>query len=56
MRTYLAWLSLSYPVWIGMRDIWMDYIKPLGLRLTLNAVTALWLLACAVYCAQVLWR
>lgn len=52
---YLAWLSLSYHAWVGMRDIWMDYVQPLSIRITLNAFTAIWLIACAIYCAQILW-
>jgi succinate dehydrogenase / fumarate reductase membrane anchor subunit len=52
---YLTWLSLSYHAWVGVRDIWMDYVKPLSFRLSLNVFTALWLLASAVYCASVLW-
>ena len=26
-----------------MRDIWMDYIKPVGLRLVLQVFTIVWL-------------
>jgi succinate dehydrogenase hydrophobic membrane anchor protein len=28
-----SFLALTYHVWVGMRDIWMDYIKPVGIRL-----------------------
>lgn len=52
----LAFLSLFYHAWIGIRDIWMDYIKPTGLRLGLQVATVLWLLACTVYAIQILWR
>jgi succinate dehydrogenase / fumarate reductase membrane anchor subunit len=34
----------------------MDYIKPLWLRLSLQTLTALWLLGCAVWSVQILWR
>ncbi len=54
--SYLAWLSLSYHAWVGMTDIWRDYVKPLSMRLALNLMTACWLAACAVNCAQVLWH
>ncbi len=54
--TLLAWVSLCYHAWIGIRDIWMDYIKPAGIRLTLHVFTALWLIGCAFYCAKILWR
>lgn len=52
----LTFLSLFYHVWIGMRDIWMDYVRHAGLRLTLQAFTVLWLVGSAVYAAQILWR
>jgi succinate dehydrogenase / fumarate reductase membrane anchor subunit len=32
--TFLFFVSLFYHAWIGVRDIWMDYVKPTGLRLT----------------------
>jgi succinate dehydrogenase / fumarate reductase membrane anchor subunit len=54
--TLLAWASLCYHAWIGIRDIWMDYVKPVGIRLTLHVFTALWLIGCVVYCAKILWR
>ena len=40
----------------GMRDIWMDYIKPVGLRLALDIFTIAWLVGCAGWAIQVLWR
>jgi succinate dehydrogenase / fumarate reductase membrane anchor subunit len=49
-------VALLYHVWIGMRDIWMDYIKPVGLRLALHVFTIVWLVACAGWSIQVLWR
>jgi succinate dehydrogenase / fumarate reductase, membrane anchor subunit len=49
-------IALAYHVWVGMRDIFMDYIKPVGLRLVLQVFTMVWLLACAGWGIQVLWR
>jgi succinate dehydrogenase / fumarate reductase membrane anchor subunit len=54
--TFSVIIALLYHVWVGMRDIWMDYIKPVGLRLTLHVVTIVWLLSCAGWGIQVLWR
>lgn len=54
--TLVALLALLYHAWIGVKDIWMDYVKPVWIRLTLQTVTALWLLACAVWSVQILWR
>lgn len=53
--TFVTLLALYYHVWIGMRDIWMDYIKPTLLRLALELLTILWLLGCAGYSLQTLW-
>jgi len=54
--TFATILALIYHVWVGMRDIWMDYIKPTGVRLFLQIFTIVWLLACAGWAIQVLWR
>jgi len=54
--TFVVIVSLMYHVWVGMRDIWMDYIKPVGLRLVLQVFTIAWLLGCAGWAVQVLWR
>jgi succinate dehydrogenase / fumarate reductase membrane anchor subunit len=54
--TLAALLALFYHAWIGVRDIWMDYIKPAGLRLALHTLTILWLVLCALWSVQILWR
>ena len=48
--------SLLYHAWIGVRNIWMDYITPLWARLSLHTITVVWLIACAVWSVQILWR
>ena len=53
--TFLFFLSLFYHAWIGIRDLWMDYIKPVGLRLTLHVFTIVWLVGCSVYSVKVVW-
>ncbi|MCE1186320.1 succinate dehydrogenase, hydrophobic membrane anchor protein [Zoogloea sp.] len=54
--TFLFFLSLFYHAWIGVRDIFMDYIKPVGLRLTLHSVVVLLLVGYAGWAVQILWR
>lgn len=54
--TFTIFLALSYHVWVGMRDIWMDYIKPVALRLALHLFTIVWLLSCLGWAVQILWR
>ena len=55
VATFVALLALFYHVWIGMRDIWMDYIEPTGVKLLLQLATILWLIGCAGYAVQTLW-
>jgi succinate dehydrogenase / fumarate reductase membrane anchor subunit len=54
--TLVALIALLYHAWIGVRDIWMDYVKPTGMRLALQTLTVLWLVFCAVWSVQILWR
>ena len=54
--TLVTILSLLYHAWIGMRDIWMDYVKPVFTRLVLQIVSIAWLVGCAGWAIQVLWR
>ena len=54
--TFAVIVAMLQHVWVGMRDIWMDYIKPVGLRLLLQVFTIIWLVACAGWGVQVLWR
>jgi len=51
----LAFLSLSWHAWIGIRDIWMDYVKPVGIRLGLQVLTILWLLGSFIYFTVIIW-
>lgn len=51
----LAFLSLAWHAWIGVRDIWMDYVRATGLRLFLQVMTILWLLGSVIYFAKILW-
>ena len=54
--TFVVILSLAYHAWVGMRDIWMDYVKHVGMRLTVMVFTMVWLIGCAGWAIQVLWR
>jgi succinate dehydrogenase / fumarate reductase membrane anchor subunit len=51
----VTFLGMFYHAWVGIRDIWMDYIKSAGLRLFLMLATIFWLLACAAWTVQILW-
>ena len=54
--TFTIIVALLYHVWVGMRDIWMDYIKPVALRLSLQVFSIVWLVGCASWAIQALWR
>jgi succinate dehydrogenase / fumarate reductase membrane anchor subunit len=49
--TFLA--CLFYHAWVGMRDIWMDYIKPTGLKLVLEVLTIVYLVACGMWALKI---
>ena len=54
--TFVVIFAMLYHVWVGVRDIWMDYIKPVAVRLSLQVFTIVWLVGCAGWAVQVLWR
>ena len=54
--TFVTVVSMLWHVWVGMRDVWMDYVKPVGIRLGLEVLTIAWLVGCAGWAIQVLWR
>ncbi len=54
--TFAVIVALIYHVWVGIRDVFMDYIKPVGIRLVLQIFSIVWLVGCAGWAFQVLWR
>ena len=55
--TFTVIVALLWHVWVGIRDVLMDYITSLvWLRLLLQIFTIVWLTACAGWAVQVLWR
>lgn len=55
MLATVAFLSVAWHAWIGVRDIWMDYIRSAGLRLFLQVLTLLWLVGTVAFFAKILW-
>ena len=55
LATFLFLLSLFLHAWVGMRDIFMDYVKPVAIRLPLEVLTILALIAYTVWSVQILW-
>jgi len=54
--TFSVIVAMLYHVWVGIRDIWMDYVKPVSIRLSLQVFSIVWLVGCAGWAIQVLWR
>jgi len=54
--TFVVIVALAWHAWVGVRDIWMDYVKPVGVRLALQVFTIVWLVGCTGWAVQVLWR
>ncbi len=55
VATLIFGLAVFWHAWVGMRDIWMDYVKPTAARLALETVTVLALLGYAGWLLDILW-
>jgi succinate dehydrogenase / fumarate reductase membrane anchor subunit len=54
----LVWLlvaSLCLHTWVGLRDVLMDYVKPISIRLALNLIFTLVLVLSVVWATAILW-
>jgi succinate dehydrogenase / fumarate reductase membrane anchor subunit len=51
----LFFAALLLHAWVGIRDLWMDYIQSSGLKLTLHVLTIIWLLASLIYSVKIIW-
>jgi succinate dehydrogenase / fumarate reductase membrane anchor subunit len=56
VATLLAVIALIWHAWVGIRDIYMDYIKPTGARLVLQVATVVALIGYACWAVIILWR
>ena len=55
LASLLFLFSLFLHAWVGMRDIFMDYVHPTLIRLALHVAVILALLAYAAWAVQILW-
>jgi succinate dehydrogenase / fumarate reductase membrane anchor subunit len=55
LLTFLFMVALLYHAWVGVRDIYMDYIKPVGVRLLVQVVSVALLIAYLGWTIQILW-
>jgi succinate dehydrogenase / fumarate reductase membrane anchor subunit len=51
----LSGAALALHAWVGMRDIFMDYVHPTGLRLALYLAVIVTLTGSVAWLADVLW-
>ena len=56
VATLLFAACLAWHAWVGMRNICMDYIKPEGLRLSLQVGILLVIASYLGWSIQILWR
>jgi len=56
VATLLFAASLAWHAWVGVRDILMDYVKPTGLRLSLQVLVLLVIAGYVAWAIQILWR
>jgi succinate dehydrogenase / fumarate reductase, membrane anchor subunit len=55
VATMLFVSALLYHAWVGMRDILMDYLKPVWLRLGMQFAVGAVLLGYLIWAASILW-
>ncbi|PLC54121.1 succinate dehydrogenase, hydrophobic membrane anchor protein [Pollutimonas nitritireducens] len=54
VTTSVFFIALLAHAWVGLRDVIMDYVKPLPLRMTVLALLALSLISMGAWVMQVL--
>ena len=55
MLTFLFFVAVLYHAWVGVRDIYMDYVKPVGMRLLVQVISIALLVAYLGWTIQILW-
>jgi succinate dehydrogenase / fumarate reductase membrane anchor subunit len=55
LLSFVFMVALLYHAWVGVRDIYMDYIKPVGVRLVLQVLSIMLLFAYLGWTVQLLW-
>ena len=52
--TLAASISLIYHAWVGIREIWMDYIQPVKVRMGLQIFSIIWLMGCGIWIVAII--
>ena len=54
--TFVTIVAIIWHAWVGVRDVLMDYVTAVAPRLVLQVAAIAWLVGCAGWDLQVLWR
>lgn len=54
--TFAVIIAMLWHVWVGMRNVFQDYVKPYAVRFVMHVFAIVWLTACGGWAIQVLWR
>ncbi len=54
--TFVTIAAMLWHAWVGVRDVLMDYVKAFAVRIVLHVAAIVWLVGCAGWALQVLWR
>jgi succinate dehydrogenase / fumarate reductase membrane anchor subunit len=55
LATFIVMVAVLWHAWVGVRNILMDYVKPVGVRLALQVAVITVLVAYLGWTIQVLW-
>ncbi|SEM78494.1 succinate dehydrogenase, hydrophobic membrane anchor protein [Nitrosomonas marina] len=55
IASFLFLVSLMWHAWVGVRNVLMDYIKPVSVRLALQILVIVSLLVYLVWAVEILW-
>lgn len=56
LATLLFWVALLWHAWVGMRDVFMDYVHNTLTRLVMHVITIAFLLAMGLWAVRIIWR
>jgi len=56
VATLLFAASFAWHMWVGVRDVLMDYVKPVSVRLTLQVAVLLVIAGYFGWAVHILWR
>ncbi|KKW67094.1 succinate dehydrogenase [Lampropedia cohaerens] len=54
--TFVIAVAVLWHAWVGIREIGMDYVSNVALRLVVDVLAIVWLVGCAGWVFQVLWN